>query len=463
MNVGHDHEFSPTRRWPFNPQIEACTISAVLLDPEKIHTMPWLKPADFFREAHRTVWEHLLAMVDEGVPILIETLHDRLLSTHDLGRVGGVVGLGEIANSAASSVNAHVYARAVYEHATIRMILGASDAVRDDWASGIFDSTKLQQRARSALDEIEVSRSIGDESFSRLLADRFMDRVRTIRESGVPSEGIGTGLHDLDDAIHYLRPGRLYIFGGRTSMGKTALACQIGMHASLIESRITRYASLEMTSDELFDRLVAMRSSIPATRFDRTHLFSAEEWGRLEDSAAALRESPLTIDDQCETVQTIVAKAREASRKDGLDLLIVDYLQLIASENDRAPRQEQVASITRRLKRLAIELDIPVIALSQLSREVDRRKGHRPQLADLRESGAIEQNADAVILVHRPHAYDKSEPADLAELIIDKNRHGETGTIRVVWQGAFTRFANWFSIVPPPTGTEPVFDDEPFA
>jgi len=435
---------------PQNLDAEKGILGSLLLVPEMCDEVAMVVRADdFYADANQKLFRHLMAMHGEGSRIDAVLLKERLKREGDFDRVGGAPYLAEVAQSVPYAANATYYARIVRDKATLRAVIHASTEILRDAYDTTVDPKELVSQSEQKIFAVRDQRvADGVETVHNLLVDA-LQRIDDRREGRAPG-GLPTGLTDLDKITQGLHNSELIVLAGRPAMGKTALALQIAAHASLNAQTPTLFVSLEMDGLDLIDRLLCSLAEVDGHRVRGGYL-SADECRTLTETAAPLSKAQLAIDDTpSRTVTEIAACARREKRKRGLGLLVVDYLQLVAPDNPRDVRQEQVAKMSRRLKCLARELAIPVLCVAQLNRQIDQPgQRHRPRLSHLRESGAIEQDADLVIFVHREEAYWTQEEAEakgiqgVADVIVAKHRKGPTGDVRLTWLDKWTRFESY--------------------
>lgn len=450
------HDREPTavaelleRSPPHDLDAEKGVLGSLLIDPSKADDVALAVGADdFYSPHHRKVYEAMLAMHNAGKQIDLKLLVAALKKTGDLEAIGGVPFLAELAGSVPIANNAVWYARIVSEKAMLRRLIEVGrEMVRDGYDTAT-EPREVVARAESAVFGIlEHSASNTDaEHVDSVLFDA-MQRVDDRINNGGGIAGLTTGLKDVDAQSGGLVESELTILAARPGMGKTALATTIAELAAMRNRRGVLFVSLEMSRLELAERMLCAIARVNG-HYVRTGNLSNENRRRLIEASAQLSGSPLYIDDTpSRTMTEISAVARRCKRKGDLSLIIIDYLQLIEPDNPRDPREQQVSKIARRLKGLARELKIPVLCLSQLNRQADNRSSHIPKLSDLRESGAIEQDADAVWFIHRAeyHAESQADREQLrgkADLIVAKNRHGPIGDVKLTYLAEFTRFEN---------------------
>jgi len=427
---------------PQNLEAERGVIAAALIDPETLHdTAAILKAGAFFREAHQTIWAAILRLFDAGSAIDAVSLADELTRRGQFKAVGGHEAIGEIVNSVPHAANATFHAKVVHQKATARGVIQACEATLRDGYSGTLTASELVAVAESRVFAISEAEATGD---TRDMADVVGDAYIAIenRKQG-RVDGVRTGFADLDYHLDAMQPGALVILAARPSQGKTAMAMGISSHVAGNYPGYVLFVSLEMGRQEVGERLLSATANIPGDKLKRPWGMSDAERERLANAAHELQRSRIKIDDTpLRTLTQIGANARRVASRSGLSLLVIDYLSLIDGQRQKGEnRQEEVARLSRGLKALARQLSCPVLCLSQLNRHSENRgKDRQPRLSDLRESGQIEQDADAVVMLHRPSFYDPNDQPGIAEVIIAKNRNGPTGAVKLVFVGDCTRF-----------------------
>lgn len=430
---------------PHNLDAERMVLSACLLDAQAIDdVLLVLKDGDFYREAHGLAYGAIRALREDGREVDAVTLADELARRGQFERIGGDDFLAEIAGAAPHAANARYHADIVRQKAVTRGLVALStDTIREAY-SGLWASDQLVESAERRLFALRDAEARDSSSTTEELVGDALTRIRAREEADGASEGLGvpSGFADLDQFIDRLKPEEMTVLAARPSQGKTALAMQIAVNAALDSGVRCLVVSLEMGRQALADRMLANHAPLDGAKIVRPWTMTFAEKHRLAKAAAELSGAPIVVDDApTRTVGQIAAMGRRMKRRGGLGLIVVDYLQLIDDERGRGEsRHEGVARISRRLKATARELGVPVLALSQLNRQSEQREGLRPRLADLRESGQIEQDADAVLLLHRPDFYDPNDQPGIAEVIVAKNRNGPTGATRLVFLKSFTRF-----------------------
>ncbi|MBW2273889.1 MAG: replicative DNA helicase [Deltaproteobacteria bacterium] len=431
---------------PSDVNAEKAVLSAVLLDNNAIHTVVMeVRAEDFYHPAHQALYRSMVQLKDDNQPVDLTTLADYLKSNDLLDSVGGAVTLAEIADYEATAANALHYARIVRDKSIKRNLIGVASEIVSIGYEGSEPSAKLLDTAESKIFALSQEHSRSSLSPLRVEVHGAMDHIEMLINHGGDLTGLSTGFAGLDKMTGGLQKGDLIILAARPSMGKTALALNVARNCAVHMGKSVAVFSLEMTTQSLVMRLLSSEARVDASAF-RSGFIPQETHGALIDAAATLATAPVWIDDTpAPTVLEIRAKARRMHAQHGLDLVIVDYLQLARSDSNVQSREQEISEISRGLKGLAKELKIPVIALSQLNRGPETRKDDkRPMLADLRESGAIEQDADIIAFIYRDIVYNKeTEHENLAELLIRKQRNGPTGMVQLEFQGRYALFQDW--------------------
>jgi replicative DNA helicase len=430
---------------PYNADAERALLGACLLDPSVVPDVAAiLKPVDFFVTAHEMIAEMVWALAAEGITGDALSVADALEGAGQLDKVGGAEALGEMVQAVPHAVNAIYHARIVREKALTRAVAQACSEALADCYAGRLEASEVLSRAFARLQVADAGmRRGGPVPIGVPLLEAWQAIQR--RRVGGEYPGVSTGLPELDDAIDGLMPGNLILLAARPSMGKTALALTIANHAAVDQHVPTLVLSLEMTARSIAARLLTMRSRVDGTLLRTGVELHPHDDRKVERGLTALAAADqLWVDDTPGlSPEDVLAIARRHQRDHGLGLLVIDYLGLLETPADvpkRANRNEVVTVISRRLKAIARELDVPVLVLSQLNRQSEARADKRPQMSDLRDSGALEQDADLVLLLHRPEHYDPASSPGLAELAIAKQRDGRTGTVRLTYVKNHLRF-----------------------
>jgi replicative DNA helicase len=433
------------RPLPHNLEAERSILGAVLLDNQALNTaMEKLRADDFFLPQHRKIFEHMVELAEKQQAIDTVTLMEDLMRRGELESAGGIAYLSQLADGLPRVTNVEHYARIVKEKAVLRNLIFSASAIQEQALAAGDDADVILDRAESAIFQLAEDRvRAGLVGVKELVRENF-ERLERIFSEGRRITGLASGYTDFDNQTAGLQPSELIILAARPSMGKTALALNIAENVALRHREPVAIFSLEMSKESLLLRLLASEARVDAHKFRTGHM-TRDDWGKITGALSNLGEAPLWIDDSASsTVLEMGAKARRLKRDRGLALVIIDYLQLVVPTHTGrgTNRQEEVSSISRALKGLAKELKVPILVLSQLTRAPEREE-RKPQLADLRESGAIEQDADVVVFINRPNFYKTDLPEEdraKAEIIVAKQRNGPTGTLNFVFLARHTRF-----------------------
>lgn len=438
-------EASIRRVQPNDAMAEQAVVGAMIKDNEMIPVASEIVTSDdFYSPKYGKIYEVILEMNDAGSSVDILTLRDKLKEKNVPEEYASLETLRDLLMSVPTAANIRNYARIVAKNSTLRKLIKAADEISEECYSDGNTLEEILDHSEKRIYDISQKQRSGDYVS---IKDTIMQVLNTIEKASKQSgavTGISTGFYDLDYKTAGFQKSDLLLLAARPSMGKTALALNIAEHVVVKERIPTAFFSLEMSREQLANRLLSMNSKINAQSI-RTGNLKPNEWGELVESARILGESTLIIDDTPGiSVREMRSKCRKLKMEKGLGFIIVDYLQLMtAGGKGSESRQQEISEISRSLKALAREIECPVLALSQLSRDVEKRDNKRPQLSDLRESGAIEQDADVVMFIYRDEYYNKESPdKGKAEVIIGKQRNGPTGTVVLGSQLEYTRFTN---------------------
>ena len=429
---------------PHNLEAERSILGAILIRNDAFNVAAELIDADdFFRDAHRRVFDKMVDLSERGQAIDLVTLRDELGRSGDLEPVGGPAYISSLADGVPRSTNVEHYARIVKERSTLRSLIAAANRIEAEAYAAREEASVVLDRAEQEIFSIAEGRIHGGFVPLSELAEASFSTLERLQSVQSAVTGVPTGFADIDELTAGLQPADLVIVAARPSMGKTAFALNVGFHVGTAGERTVGVFSLEMSKEQLFMRMLTSAAQIDSHRF-RTGLLTESDYGRLSDAMSVLSDARVYIDDTPSIgVLEMRAKSRRLKAEHGLDLVIIDYLQLMQGRGRFENRNQEIASISRSLKALAKELDVPVVALSQLSRAPESRGDKRPQLSDLRESGALEQDADVVMFIFREDMYEETpENANVAEIIIGKQRNGPTGTVKLAFLKQQTRFEN---------------------
>lgn len=438
---------------PYDLTAEKAVLGCVLLNSDCLNELTLiLRPDDFYEDAHRILYQAMSGLYDSGKRVDIALLVNQLKSTDQFDLIGGASYLADLAHSIPNAAHSVYYAEIVQSKAVVRRLIEASTKILQNAYDTTIDSKELLASAEQEIFQIQDERSSNQAQSVSAILKESLERIDSRMQGEQLASGVMTHFRDFDTMTGGLHNGELVILAARPSMGKTAFAMNIAEQVAMKEQAPTLFVSLEMNSIELVDRLLCSIARVNGSRM-RVGTITHEEQQRLIKNAAEISVAPLYIDDSpSRTVSEIAAVARRISKMENqktgkkLGLIVIDYLQLIEPDNSKDQRQEQVAKIARKLKMLAREQNVPVLCLSQLNRQAEDSKDHRPRLSHLRESGAIEQDADVVMFIHREEYYHKPDKAvefaGQAQVIIAKQRNGPIGDVDLVWEKNFTRFLN---------------------
>ncbi len=434
----------PQKLPPQNIEAEQSVLGSMLIDKDaQLEAAELLNPADFYKDIHGQIFQAIISLSNRGEPVDLVTVCDELEKQQLLEKVGGAAYLASMADMTPTAAHIRYYAGIVREKALLRnMIRAATDIVGKSYGY-ISNVEEYLDEAEQLIFEVARSReSKGFVSLEDVLSETVQRLEKLYSRKGEVT-GLPSGFADLDNLTSGFQSSDLIIIAARPSMGKTTLGLNIAQHIALEAHRPVAFFSLEMSKEQLAQRLLCSFVEIDSHRLRRGYL-STEDWPRVTQALAPLSQAPLYIDDSAAiSVMEMRAKARRLKMEKGLSAIFVDYLQLMRGHEKAENRQQEISSISRSLKALAKEMDCPVIALSQLSRAVEQRTDKRPVLSDLLESGGIEANADLVIFIYRDDYYNEaSEKKNVTEIIISKQRNGPTGKIELLFKDRFTKFVN---------------------
>jgi replicative DNA helicase len=437
---------------PQNLEAERSVLGGILLDNEVLHDIiGFLAVEDFYRDAHQVVYRAIRDLYDLGKAVDAVTLADELTRRDQYKQIGGDELLLEIAGSVPHAANARYHAEIVRQKSISRQLIQSATEIIRDGYSNLFTAAQLLESAEQKIFTIAEDQTRGETHELKDVLLRAMELIGKRAEERHPVTGVASGFFDLDDLTNGFHADQLIILAARPSMGKTALALNICDTAAFNLKVPVLMVSLEMGELEIAERLLCARSRVDGHKLRTGRGIDTRELTKMSTAFGEMQGPNFFIDcTPARNMLQITATARRLKLRQELGLIVVDYIQLIDTEDTRDSRQEQIAKISRRLKTLARELHVPVIALSQLNRAVESREEKRPRMADLRESGAIEQDADIVLLLHRPEYYDPNEQPGVAEVIVAKNRNGPTGSVKLTFLKNLTRFENLSQIAEPP-------------
>ncbi len=434
---------------PANPEAEQSVLGAILVRPEVLDRVAdVIEPPDFYREAHGRIFQAMLDLYGRGEPVDLVTVTALLKERGQLEGVGGPVFLAALSEQVGFATNADYYAGLVHDKAILRRLLDTTQEIAGACFAPVENVAEFLDAAEQKVFEVAESKVRAGFKPLSALVEKEIAHLEAIwhREAGRIT-GVSSGFSDLDNLTAGFQGSDLIILAARPSMGKTALALNIAFNAAYPKKRDhdpvpVAFFSLEMSKEQLVRRLLSAEGQVDASNLRRAFL-SNEEWRNLQEAAGVLIDAPIYIDDTpAASVLDIRAKARRLKADGKLGLVVIDYLQLMRGRADAASREQEISEISRSLKALAKEMKVPVIALSQLNRRVEERPNKRPQLADLRESGAIEQDADVILFIYRDEVYREDSPdKGTAEVIVGKQRNGPTGKVKLHFRAKYTTFA----------------------
>src|SRR5687767_7548732 len=440
---------APERTLPHNLEAEKSVLGAILIQNEAFnHAAELIDAKDFFRTAHSRIFEKMIVLSERGDAIDFITLKEELSKSGELDDVGGPAYIASLADGVPRSANVEYYARIVKEKATLRNLIYSANKILAEAYEGEQEPDILLDEAERQIFSIAEDRIRAGFVPLRDLVQSSFATIEKLQQHKGAITGVPTGFLDLDEMTSGLQPSDLILVAARPSMGKTSFVLNIAQHIGTQTDMTVGFFSLEMSKEQLFMRMLTSEARIDAHRF-RTGYLNEKDYGRLSHALGTLAEAKVFIDDTASIgVLEMRAKARRLKAEHGLHLVVIDYIQLMQGRGRFESRQAEIASISRSLKGLAKELHVPIVALSQLSRASETRADHRPQLSDLRESGALEQDADVVMFIYRAEQYrdadgnPNTEEQGTAEIIIGKQRNGPIGTAKLAFIKEHTRFEN---------------------
>ena len=439
---------------PHSQEAEQSVLGGLMLDNAAWdHVADRIVEDDFYRRDHRLIFRAIASLAARGSPFDVITLSEWLESHGELSNAGGLVYLATLAKDTPSAANIRAYASIVRERSVLRSLMRVGTDISDAayrpegrGASELLDfaERRVFEIAERGNRNVQGFQSIHD------LSVKVIDRIDILFSQSTPVTGISMGYKDLDELTSGLQPSDLVIVAGRPAMGKTSFAMNIAEHAAIKEKKVVAVFSMEMPGEQLAMRMISSLGRIDQHHI-RTGKLDDEDWPRLTSAVGILVDAAMFIDDTPALTPTeLRARCRRIKRERGLDLVVIDYLQLMQTSGNRENRATEISEISRSLKALAKEIRVPVIALSQLNRSLEQRPNKRPMMSDLRESGAIEQDADLIVFVYRDEVYNEDSPdKGTAEIIIGKQRNGPIGTVRLTFLGKYTRFENFIPPVYP--------------
>ena len=429
---------------PHSIEAEQSVIGSMLMGREAVMAASELLAADdFYQQQYGIIFESMVELFNEGKPVDVVTLQNRLKEKDVPPEISNMEFVRDLLEAVPTSANVKYYANIVKDKATLRKLIRVNEEIANECYLGKEKTVDILADTEKKLFNLLMQQNTGDYVPIRQVVLNALDTIEKASKTTGSVTGVPTGFTDLDYQTAGLQPSDFILVAARPSMGKTAFVLNIAQHIAFRCKKAVSIFSLEMSKEQLVNRLFALESRVDSQKI-RTGNLNDDEWSRLIEGAGVVGESKLIIDD---TPGISIGELRSKARKYKIDhdigIIIIDYLQLMSGNGKSDSRQQEVSDISRSLKALARELNIPVVALSQLSRAVEQRPDHRPMLSDLRESGAIEQDADVVMFIYRDDYYNKdSEEKGIAEIIVAKQRNGPIGTVKLVWLPNYTKFAN---------------------
>ena len=430
---------------PHNLDAEQSVLGSMLLDKEAVAAASEvLQGEDFYSDAHKEIYEAILDTYDQGKPVDLVTLAEALRQRGSLDAVGGGTYISDLSMSVPSTANIRYYVSIIEEKSILRKLIGASNEIIKESYEASEDMDIIIDHAEKKIFDISQKKNKQSyESIKTILLETY-SKIEEMSKNKGKITGVPTGFRDFDMRTSGLNPSDFVLIAARPSMGKTSFAMNIAQNAAVRYKVPVAIFSLEMAKDQLAQRMLSSEANVELQKI-RTGDLTEEDWVKLVNAATPLSQAPIFIDDTPGvTAMEVRSKARRLKMEHNIGMVVIDYLQLMSGRGKTESRQQEVSEISRSLKALARELQVPIVALSQLSRGPEARQDHRPMLSDLRDSGAIEQDADLVVFLYRDEYYNPdTEQQNIAEAIIAKQRNGPTGTVELVWLGQYTKFANY--------------------
>jgi len=429
---------------PHSLEAEQSVLGAMIIDKEAINTtIEKIKPEDFYKEANKEIFESIVELYSRNEPVDLITLSEELKRRDTLENVGGISYLANLSEGIATTANIKYYCKIVEEKSILRRLIKSCDEIMSKSFEDSEEVNSIIEKAEKNIFDITQGRNRGG---FLPIKDALLESFAKIEEMAMNKDGLTgltTGFLDLDEKISGLQKSDLVLLAARPSMGKTALGLNIALNSALKGGASVAIFSLEMSREQVVQRMLSSSAHVDLQKIISGKL-NEEEWVKIIKAMGPLSQTKIFIDDTAGiSLMEMKAKCRKLKIEKGLDLIVVDYLQLMQADSMKESRQQEISAISRGLKALAKEIECPVLALSQLSRAPELRSDHRPILSDLRESGAIEQDADIVMFLYRDEYYNKdTDKKNIGELILAKHRNGPTGTVELVWMGQFTEFLN---------------------
>lgn len=433
---------APMKSLPHNIQAEQTVLGCMLKDKTSIvNAAETLSEEDFYRGSHKVLYKAVVDLFMKDIPVDMITLIEHLKSINMLDAVGGITYITEISDSVSITSNLISYVKIVKDKAVLRKLIKASNEIMDESYNKQNDVPDVLDAAEKRIFDIAQNRANNDYEAIGTVLERGIINIENIFNSTGETTGVASGFPELDEMTSGFQPGDMILVAARPSMGKTTFSINIAQHAALRDGKSVVVFSLEMSKEQLANKILSAEANVDMLKL-RTGDLTEDDWANIGKVAGPIASSRIFIDDTAGvTVMEMRSKCRRIKIEHGIDMILIDYLQLMSGSARSESRQQEVSEISRSIKALAKEMECPVIALSQLSRAPEQRADHRPMLSDLRESGSIEQDADIVMFLYRDEYYDKeTEDKNVAEVIISKQRNGPTGTVKLAWLGQYSKF-----------------------
>jgi len=431
-----------TQNLPCHPESERSVLGAMLRSREAaLLAAETLQADDFYDPANREIYAAMQTIAAASRPIDLVTLDEELTRRGKLDAVGGAAYLIELSRSVPSAVNAQAYIKIVDEKATLRRLISASERIMQACYAGEEETQAILEQAEKSIYDITMRKGGEELTAIQPVLLKTFEKIELLVKNHGKVDGVESGYAELDELLTGFHPGEMILVAGRPAMGKTSIGMNFIENAAIRTGKKAAVFSLEMPAEQLAMRMLCTEARVDMQRVRRGQI-DDDEWGKLCDAMISIGPASIYVDATPGiTVSQVRSKARRLQLEHGLDIIMIDYLSLMSGVGSFGSRQEEVAQISRSLKSLAIELGVPIIALQQLSRAPTGRSNHRPMLSDIRESGAIEQDADVVMFIHREDYYEpETAEKNIAELIIAKQRNGSLGTVKLGWKGEYTWF-----------------------
>ncbi|ADK17272.1 MULTISPECIES: replicative DNA helicase [Clostridium] len=432
------------RSIPHNIEAEQGVIGSMLIDKTSIaEAMEVLNTEDFYKDSHKVIFDSILDLYKKDIAVDIITLTENLKSRSKLEAAGGITYISELSGSIVSTANLKSYIKIVKDKSVLRKLIRASTKIIEESYKNQDDVVGTIDMAEKSIFDLSSNRKVSDFEPMNVVLERGFTEIERLFNNKGETTGVASGFRELDAKTSGFQKGDMVLVAARPSMGKTTFALNIAEYAALREGKKIAMFSLEMSKEQLAYKLLCSEAHVDMLNL-RTGNLEDKDWENIARASGPLAAAKIFIDDTAGiTIMEMRSKCRRLKMEHGIDMIVVDYLQLMSGGKGSENRQQEVSEISRSIKALAKEMECPVIALSQLSRAPEARTDHRPMLSDLRESGSIEQDADIVMFLYRDEYYDKdTEDKNVAECIIAKQRNGPTGTVKLAWMGQFSKFGN---------------------